>query len=228
MRPDPAAGDSHGRRSAQHEYTDSAPASDSLATSSCFLVTESEMDLGLDTGSMIPRRCSAMKSEPATQQNVIPSVPSSVMADSTLEVIGELSAPNTPPMSGLSRPESSLSFISSPRNFSSSSSVIDRDGSIENAVITQQHIEAYRDLPPSSAGSPVPQFIMPNLRVPRRRPFTDVGRSLGKLRLLVLGSPGLFHDRARLSDSITLTRSQVAGRLPLFGRLPSVASILYI
>ncbi|TQV92382.1 hypothetical protein V2A60_007073 [Cordyceps javanica] len=32
---------------------------------------------------------------------------------------------------------------------------------------------------------------MPNIPIPRRRPFTDVGRSLGKLRLLVLGSSGI-------------------------------------
>lgn len=173
------------------QHTDSASASQSLAGTSCFLVTESEMDLELDTGSLVPRGRSALKSEPEAQRDVTPSpvASSSVMAD--------LSVPNTPPMSGLSRPESSLSFISSPRNFSSSSSAIDRDGSISNAVITQQHIEAYRDLPPSSAGSPVPQFIMPNLRIPRRRPFTDVGRSLGKLRLLVLGSPGLLPETGK-------------------------------
>ncbi|OAR00346.1 hypothetical protein LLEC1_00312 [Akanthomyces lecanii] len=176
------------------DHTDSAVSSQALETSSYFLVTESEMDLELETGSIMARGRSAMKSEPAAcaaQRDVTLSpVPSSPVDNSARDTVAEVSVPNTPPTFGLSRPESSLSFISSPRDLSSSSSAVDRDGSIENAIITQQHIEAYRDLPPSSAGSPVPQFIMPNLHIPRRRPFTEVGRSLGKLRLLVLGSPG--------------------------------------
>lgn len=194
MRPLPSSRES---TVARGDYTDSAATSQCLETSSCFLVTEAEMDLELDTGSKMPRGRSVLKCDPATQRNVTPSpVPSSPVANSTRGTTAEFSVPNTPPLFGLSRPESSLSFISSPRNCSSSSSAIDRDSSIENAIITQQHIEAYQDLPPSSAGSSVPQFIMPNMRIPRRRPFTDVGRSLGKLRLLVLGSPGLFRPRA--------------------------------
>ncbi|KAJ3483139.1 hypothetical protein NLG97_g7382 [Lecanicillium saksenae] len=190
MRPVPSSRESP-PRGPRHDYTDSAVTSQTLESDSCFLVTESEMDLELNTGSMLPRGRSAMKSEAVAQRDVAPSpMPSSPMVGSTADRAADLSAPNTPSMRGLSRPESFLSFISSPRNCSSSSSAIDHDGSIENAIITQQHIEAYRDLPPSSAGSPVPQFIMPNLKIPRRRPFTDVGRSLGKLRLLVLGSSG--------------------------------------
>ncbi|KAM3434593.1 hypothetical protein NHJ13734_005936 [Beauveria thailandica] len=193
MRPVPSARVS---ADAHSGYTDSAAASQSLAVGSCALVTESEMDLELETGSMMPRGRSFTKIGFTAQRNVsfspVPpsSAPSSPVVGSTRDLVAESSVLNTPPISGFSRPESSLSFLSSPRNFSSSSSAIDRDGSIEDAIITQQHIEAYRDLPPSSVGSHVPQFIMPNLHIPRRRPFTDVGRSLGKLRLLVLGSPG--------------------------------------
>ncbi|KAJ6785872.1 hypothetical protein PWT90_05447 [Aphanocladium album] len=190
MRPVSSSPESPPRR-AQHDYTNSTMTSQQLESSSCFLITESEMDLELNIGSLLPRGRTSMKSEAAAQRDVTPSpMPSSPAIGSTADRVADFSIPNTPSMCGLSRAESALSFISSPRNFSSSSSAIDRDGSIENAVITQQHIEAYRDLPPSSAGSPVPQFIMPNLKIPRRRPFTDVGRSLGKLRLLVLGSSG--------------------------------------
>ncbi|KAF9875655.1 heat shock protein [Colletotrichum karsti] len=35
------------------------------------------------------------------------------------------------------------------------------------------------------------QFIMPTINVPSRRPFTDVGKSLGRLKLLVAGKSGL-------------------------------------
>ncbi|ATY59492.1 Cell division GTP binding [Cordyceps militaris] len=187
MRPVPSPRASVG---ALRDYTHSAT-SQSLETSSCFLVTEADMDLKLDTDSIVPRGRSIIKCEPVVQRNALPSpMASSPVVGSEKDTVAEFSAPNTPHMYGLSRPESSLSFLSSPRNLSSSSSAVDRDGSIEDAIITQQHMETYRDLPPSSAGSPVPQLIMPNLLIPRRRPFTTVGRSLGKLRLLVLGSPG--------------------------------------
>jgi hypothetical protein len=38
--------------------------------------------------------------------------------------------------------------------------------------------------------SSVPQLIMPSLTVPRRRPFSHVGKSLGKLKIMVAGRPG--------------------------------------
>lgn len=36
----------------------------------------------------------------------------------------------------------------------------------------------------------IPQFIMPSLTVPRRRPFSEVGKSLGKLKIMVAGQSG--------------------------------------
>lgn len=35
-----------------------------------------------------------------------------------------------------------------------------------------------------------PQLIMPSIMMPRRRPFTDEGRSMGRLKLLVAGAAG--------------------------------------
>lgn len=35
-----------------------------------------------------------------------------------------------------------------------------------------------------------PQFIMPSLAIPQRRPFSDAGKSVGKLKILVAGRPG--------------------------------------
>lgn len=34
------------------------------------------------------------------------------------------------------------------------------------------------------------QFIMPTVHVPHRRPFTDVGKSLGRLKILIAGKSG--------------------------------------
>ncbi|KAF0323263.1 heat shock protein [Colletotrichum asianum] len=40
-------------------------------------------------------------------------------------------------------------------------------------------------------GEGAQQFIMPTISVPSRRPFTEVGKSLGRLKLLVAGKSGL-------------------------------------
>jgi hypothetical protein len=110
----------------------------------------------------------------------------------------DLSAPSTPVFAGLSRPESSLSCVSSPRNLSSSSSFINRDGSIANAVIKTGELQGL--LQNTAAEGHVPQLIMPSVLVPRRRPFTDVGKSLGKLKIMVMGSIGMdFAGRAELN-----------------------------
>lgn len=37
----------------------------------------------------------------------------------------------------------------------------------------------------------VPQLIMPSLTVPSRRPFSEVGKSLGKLKIMVAGRTGM-------------------------------------
>ena len=41
-----------------------------------------------------------------------------------------------------------------------------------------------------SRRGPAPQLIMPSLAVPQRRPFSEAGKSVGKLKLLVAGSEG--------------------------------------
>ncbi|RCI14114.1 hypothetical protein L249_7918 [Ophiocordyceps polyrhachis-furcata BCC 54312] len=43
----------------------------------------------------------------------------------------------------------------------------------------------------SMAQSSLHQLVMPSLTVPRRRSFTDVGKSLGNLRILVSGQAGI-------------------------------------
>jgi hypothetical protein len=37
----------------------------------------------------------------------------------------------------------------------------------------------------------IPQLIMPSLTVPHRRPFSEVGKSLGKLKIMVSGRNGM-------------------------------------
>ncbi|QPH16918.1 hypothetical protein C2857_001657 [Epichloe festucae Fl1] len=45
--------------------------------------------------------------------------------------------------------------------------------------------------PCTSEKGPVPQLVMPGLTVPQRRPFSETGRSLGKLKILVTGQAGI-------------------------------------
>lgn len=39
----------------------------------------------------------------------------------------------------------------------------------------------------------VPQLVMPSLTVPKRRMFTDSGRAIGKLSILVTGPKGMCY-----------------------------------
>lgn len=45
-------------------------------------------------------------------------------------------------------------------------------------------------LPPAMS-SPAPQLVMPSITMPQRRPFTQRGRSMGHMRVMVAGAPGL-------------------------------------
>jgi hypothetical protein len=56
----------------------------------------------------------------------------------------------------------------------------------------QGGIGLYQHANDGLAGSHTPQLIMPSLTVPRRRPFSDTGKSLGKLKVLVTGPDGVF------------------------------------
>ncbi len=40
-----------------------------------------------------------------------------------------------------------------------------------------------------------PELIMPSIRMPSRRPFTDKGKNMGRLKVLIAGDSGmLIHD----------------------------------
>lgn len=99
-----------------------------------------------------------------------------------------ISQPLTPILTGAFGPGSA---ISSPA-VSSSVSLSEEPCSIGGS---------FADLPPSRlpwSGSEMggvagvgPQLVMPSLAVPRRRPFSEVGKTLGKLKILVTGQSGM-------------------------------------
>jgi len=44
--------------------------------------------------------------------------------------------------------------------------------------------------------SSAPQLVMPSIRMPSRRPFTERGKGIGKLKIMVAGAKGgIFHQR---------------------------------
>ncbi|KAG6042009.1 hypothetical protein E4U41_007105 [Claviceps citrina] len=79
--------------------------------------------------------------------------------------------------------------------------------------------------PVASATAPVPQLVMPSLTVPRRRHFTETGRSLGKLRILVTGQAGL--GKASLILAIAQTSSHIVHMDSMDSAVKSTMRITY-
>ena len=95
-----------------------------------------------------------------------------------------------------------LGILKSPR------SCDDFSEAASQAVISGEEEESLGSPPPSSTASPAPrvrekrrmsstdtmvpppQFIMPTIKMPSRRPFTARGKSVGRLKILVAGDSG--------------------------------------
>lgn len=46
------------------------------------------------------------------------------------------------------------------------------------------------------------QFIMPSIKMPSRRPFTERGKAMGRFKVLVAGAPGRFFENYYTSDDL--------------------------
>jgi hypothetical protein len=73
---------------------------------------------------------------------------------------------------------STFSTPSSPHQNLSSSAISD-DSELE--------LSSHHDDEPSSIISSFPQLVMPRVTMPRRKPFTEAGRTMGKLKIMVVG-----------------------------------------
>lgn len=97
------------------------------------------------------------------------------------------------PLSPSLSPVSAFSNASSRRPSLTASSVAVATGSLSNTAATRSERSAFpNDASPrdSFGESTVPQLVMPRAPEPRRRPFTELGKSVGKLKILVSGYPG--------------------------------------
>ncbi|KAI5460065.1 hypothetical protein BGZ63DRAFT_426013 [Mariannaea sp. PMI_226] len=170
---------------------------------SCFITTEANLDAGQGCSSPRIRQHpdhrkwrhssgsphqspTSHPSQPGTSGPTAPeSVSSSSIEDQDPFVYQ--SQPGTPLFLGLSGPESALSSTSSRRSSIVGPSIDYQSDLFEDETPFQGPTMAE----PRDNDSSVPQLIMPSLTVPRRRPFSHVGKSLGKLKIMVAGRPGI-------------------------------------
>lgn len=97
----------------------------------------------------------------------------------------DTSGPITPLMLATSGPASAISGVSSPRN-SVTASLSEEVGSAFS-----MSAEPEPELPSSMMDSgTAPQLVMPSIKMPSRRPFTDEGKRIGRLKVLVAGDSG--------------------------------------
>lgn len=96
-----------------------------------------------------------------------------------------LSRPMTPITLGTSVTGSLISSPSSRRNSLA--------GSVsEIAIGSDEDDQNAERLPADMADSgSAPQLVMPSIKMPSRRPFTETGKSLGRLRVLIAGKSGI-------------------------------------
>lgn len=154
------------------------------------LTRKSKEDM-LDTSSVSPKSSADVSrdlspSEPRMRR------PSKVMA----------SQPLTPtfmesPLLG-SSPSSPISRRNSETDFSmddSASQAILSSGEDDNQMTS----EVLED-------SSTSQLVMPSIRMPSRRPFTDKGKNLGRLKILIAGDSGMFNQLLLSCSMLTFSK----------------------
>lgn len=130
-----------------------------------------------------------------------PSSPQSLRSSPLLPLTRESSA------GALSGPLTPYHLRSPYRTYSSGPSSTPRSTSLrslrlsDDDAITDSESEAVesndgedsvdeQDLHPRAQPMPTPELVMPSMSIPKRRPFTDSGRRMGKLTIAVIGRPG--------------------------------------
>jgi len=76
-----------------------------------------------------------------------------------------------------------------------SSSVISEDSELELTAVQQQEEEDGVNVESTSSGlgGSFPQLVMPKVNMPRRKAFTETGRTIGKLKIMIVGDSGKTH-----------------------------------
>lgn len=225
MRPLLSVSDGITSRGARHGESSTPSAPPPMA---CFLTTEADLETAGDESgpschaqSVVPKRTVETVRRRTHDQHQSPrpaslssaaassssSSSSSVSSFAPSVALGQTMSHGAQPLAsllaGLSEPESAISTSSSRRNsLLTASSFEYQDSYPASAAVISRSDTPHLD----SLSSPGPQLIMPSLNVPRRRPFSDAGKSIGKLKLLVAGQSGMedlsvcFHVRFIYTD----------------------------
>lgn len=93
----------------------------------------------------------------------------------------------------LASPATGLSLPSSPRSMSSKSLRQDDSDSMVDDVASQAIVSSEEDEMDVAvdASQIAPQLIMPSIKMPSRRPFTERGKDMGRLKILIAGGSGM-------------------------------------
>ncbi|KAK4090094.1 cell division/GTP binding protein [Purpureocillium lilacinum] len=173
----------------------SSSATTPIAPFSCFLATEAELDSSEASPELSPRsrsyasKRSRSSSVSASDRSARRNRPASPSLSSDID--HGLSQPMTPVFTGVFGPGSAMSVPSSPA-ISSSVSLSEEPHSMSGSFPELSPGASPRRSPVTGdLGSPGPQLVMPSLTVPRRRPFSEAGKSLGKLKVLLAGPTGI-------------------------------------
>jgi len=156
---------------------------------------DNEIDQGARRRSTLkptPQSCSRDSSQEyskATAPNTTHSSPSHPVQEgpsppSMSHSMTSLSLDSQAPLSSLPSTPKSVSN----RSFRpSDEESMDEGGS--QAIVSSEDDEA--DPPPEVQDS-APQLVMPSIKMPSRRPFTDRGKTMGRLRVLIAGDSGML------------------------------------
>ncbi|KAI9802623.1 MAG: hypothetical protein M1826_005053 [Phylliscum demangeonii] len=117
---------------------------------------------------------------------------------------------------GSPRSLSSKSMRSSSKNDDSDSLV---DETASQAIVSSEEDEV--DARAERAES-TPQFIMPSIRIPSRRPFTDRGKQMGRLKVLLVGEAGV--GKTSLIESIVQACEDIVHVDPISSEPRAVAA----
>jgi hypothetical protein len=119
--------------------------------------------------------------------------PRSLRRDSSSEDPSQMLQQDSMPLTPLLLPSQHTSAPSSPKSTSTQSlrksddeSIADETGSQAIASSGEDEAEA-----PSTLVDSAPQLIMPSIKMPSRRPFTQRGKGIGRLKVLIAGSQGM-------------------------------------
>lgn len=95
----------------------------------------------------------------------------------------------------LSSPAEPISFPSSPKSTSTRSLRPSEEISLPDEtpeVASEDEERRPRPQSRSQIDDSIPQLIMPSIRMPSRRPFTERGKVMGRLKVMVAGGPGML------------------------------------